>query len=184
MSPKKRQKKNTKSTTITNNHNLEINHHVLPILEDTCITQSNGFEQDNSIIQDQDEEYELSVIMDIIKMQEKEDNERLEKEKQEKIEKERLLTLSIEKRDHNIKEILRKLKILVNTNSSFEKKLVDLLENTMNTKELQILICDNDFYINIQRYLGLNNTKGIIRLTDDIKQYINNMFICETDLPK
>lgn len=183
MSSKKRQRKNTK--TISKNDNVELNPHVFPNIdheykniEPTHYDKDKYF-MDNSVIQDQDEEYNMSIIMDIIKMQEKEDNERKEKEEQEKIEQEKLFRLSIEKRDHNIKEILRKLKVLMNTKNSFEKNLVSILENAMNTQDLQITLYDNDLYLDVQRYLGLNNNKGIIRLSDEIKEYTNNMFVLD-----
>lgn len=171
MSPKKRQKKNT---IISANHDITV--------EDKDILPYNPHEHsfiDNSIIRDQDEEYELSVIMDIIKMQEKEDNERKEKENQEKIEAERLLKLAIEKRDYNIKEILRKLKLLLNTQNSFEKMLVSILEDIMNGVDLHITIHDNDMYSQIRSYLGLDGKKGTIRLSDEVKEYIDGFFICE-----
>lgn len=175
MSPKKRQKKNTITST-SESHDIKV--------EDKHLAYSNYEQQhiidkDNSIIQDQDEEYEMSVIMDIIKMQEKEDNERKEKEKQDKIETERLLRLAIEKRDYNIKEILRKLKLVLNIQNPFEKMLVSILEDTMNSEELHIKFYDNDVYIQIRSYLGLDGKRGTIRLSNEVKEYINSFFICE-----
>ncbi len=193
MSPKKRQKKITKPATAS--MNIELNTQVLSDLEekdkdqnlhvDVDVDVEVGFHDynqsliDKTIMHDQDEEYEMSVIMDIIKMQEKEEHEKREKEKQEKQDQEKILKISIEKRDHNIKEILRKLKFLANTQSCFEKKLVSILENIMGTQDLHITIHDNDLYLEIQSYLGLNNNKGTIRLHDEVKEYANKMFILE-----
>ncbi len=185
MSPKKRQKKITKPATTSTN--IELNTQVFPDLEekaqnvdvdvDAEFHDYNHSLIDKTIMHDQDEEYEMSVIMDIIKMQEKEEHEKREKEKQEKQDQEKILKISIEKRDHNIKEILRKLKFLANTQNCFEKKLVSILENIMGTQDLHITIHDNDLYLEIQSYLGLNKNKGTIRLHDEVKEYANKMFM-------
>ena len=174
MSPKKRQKKNTNVST---NDNIKVEEK-----EKDVEVYYNHSHIDNTIIQDQDEDYEMAVIMDIIKMQEKEDIQRQEKEKQEKIEQQKIFELAIQKRDHSIKEILRKLKFLATTQNCFETHLVSLLENTINSQDLHIKINDNDMYLQIQCYLGLNNSKGVIRLTDEIKDYANNMFTLEHEL--
>lgn len=122
----------------------------------------------------QDEEYEMSVMMDIIKMQEKE-----EKEEKERLEKEKeKLQEKIFIRDQNIKEILRKIKI-GNSKSELETHIINLLETTMETQDMHIYIHDIELYNNICSYLGMgdDNKKGTIRLYESVKSYAKNLFV-------
>lgn len=176
MSPKKKQRKikvinhydtEDKLTGVCNDKNKHYETEYTNLHEDNEI---------HNIIKNQDDEYEMSVIIDIIKMQEKEELERLEKEKQEEIERQKLLDDNLMHRDYNIKEILRKIKFQVNNLSPFETSLIELLENTMNSQELIIMLNNKDFYENILCYLGLTNKRGSIRLNDDVKTFARHLF--------
>lgn len=176
MSPKKKQRKNKDADK--DKDPVEINN------ADICNSSSNIlYTSENldhyNIIQNQDEEYEISIIMDIIKMQEKEELERLEREKREEIERQNILNEKILQRDHNIKEILRKMKFQVSNLSSFEIDLINILENMMNTKELIIILDNKVFYNKILDYLGLTDKKPSIRLSDDVKYFVKNTFQLE-----
>lgn len=125
----------------------------------------------------QDEEYEMSMMMDIIKMQEREEKERLEKEREKQIRDAEELEENIRTRDHNIKEILRKLKHGI-SNSELETKIIWILENTMETQDMHIHIDDAGLYDNICRYLGIkdDDKRGTIRLHESVKAYAKNLF--------
>ena len=126
----------------------------------------------------QDEEYEMSIMMDIIKMQEKEEKERLEKEKEKQIRDAKELEEKIFIRDQNIKEILRKIKI-GNSKSELETHIINLLETTMETQNMHIQIDDTELYNNICCYLGIrdDNKKGTIRLPESVKNYVKKLFV-------
>lgn len=147
--------------------------------------KSNVDNYTNSIISEQDEDYDISVMMDIIKMQEKEEKEQKEAEIQRQIQEKQQQLKYIEElnqkiayRDHNIKEILRKIKF-ASGQSVIEKNIVSLLETFMETQEMHIQVDNTEFYEQISSYLGIkdNNTKGIIRLTDNLKTFAKNIFI-------
>lgn len=131
-----------------------------------------------SIISEQDEDFELSVIMDMIKIQEREEKEEIQKQ----IETQKIHSQELEEkiryRDTNIKDILRKIKF-GSYQSPIEKKLVNLLETFMETQDMYIQLDSIEFYQDIISYLGIkdNNTKGVIRLTDDVKVFAKNILI-------
>jgi len=130
-----------------------------------------------SIISEQDEDFEISVIMDMIRIQEREEKEKLEKEMEIQKKYSQELQQKIQERDSNIKNILRKIKFGTGQ-SSIEKNIVNLLENFMETQEMYIQLDNTELYEQISSYLGIkDNTKGIIRLTDDIKAFAKNIFI-------
>lgn len=126
----------------------------------------------------QDEEYEMSIMMDIIKMQEKEEKERLEKEKEKQIRDAKDFEEKIIHRDHNIKEMLRKLK-LGNSTSSLETSIVTLLETTMVSQNMHIYIDEPLLFNEICCYLGIrdDNKKGTIRLPESVKNYAKQLFV-------
>lgn len=147
-----------------------------PIVAQTppLIPPSPSFKDITSI---QDEEFEMSIMMDIIKMQEREEQEekeRLEKENEKQI---RKLQEKIFIRDQNIKEILRKIKI-GNSKSELETHIIKFLETTMETQDMHIHIYDTELYNNICSYLGMgdDNKKGTIRLPESVKSYAKNLF--------
>lgn len=137
-------------------------------MRDTHVIETNNI-TDHYLVRDQDEEYELAVIMDTIRMQEEE-----EKHKLEILEKERQSSITI--RDYHIKEILRKLKINPSKLTPFETFLISTLETFMETQELYLIINDKEYYDNIRNYLGLSNNKGIIRLSDETKIFARDTF--------
>lgn len=190
MAPKKpRQRKIQKSLPLNNNilseiselqKDLNANNQIIfsETLDNLHIIENSVIK--DTVIQEQDDDYELSVIIDIIKMQENDEAEKREKERQQQAERYKMIEELIIQRDHNIKEVLRKLKVLTNKQSSFENELIHILENAMTTQELYITINNIDFYDNIQCYLGLNSNRGTIRLSDEVKEYLKKMFIIET----
>ena len=162
----RRQKKNNPMTSIPRDATPDVEQIANPSINST------------SIISEQDEDYEISVIMDIIKIQEKEEKEKIEKEIE--IQKKHLqeLQAKINQRDNNIKEILRKIKV-ASGQTSIENTIVNLLEKLMQTQEMCIQLDNIKLYEEISSYLGIkdNTTKGVIRLTDDIKMFAKNTFI-------
>ena len=174
MSPKKRQKKSKDESP-----RAKEEQQTMACSGSNSVVKQSYFHsniEEQNIIQNQDDEFEMSVIMDIIKMQEKEDIERIEKEKQQEIEREKERQEKLMKRDHNIKEILRKMKLQMCNLSSFEISLIQLLENTMDTQDLVIVINDKDFYDNIHSYLGITNKRGSIRVNEDVKEFARYLF--------
>jgi hypothetical protein len=169
MSPKKKQRKLKPIIENTNTCENIIEHNQVSTTHFTEIEPHN-------IIQNQDDEYEMSVIMDIIKMQEKEYLEKLKKEQEQEIERQNSLQEKLIQRDHNIKEILRKMKFQLSNLNAFEISFITLLENIMNTQHLIIMLDDKNLYNNINNYLGLTNKKGTIRLNDSVKEYARNLF--------
>lgn len=184
MPPKKtRQRKNKPLLQLNDNiqHHLknETNDIIFSEKKDDLYNINHSITKVN-IIQEQDDEYELSIIMDIIKMQELEEMKKNEQDKLQNFERNNLLQEMLTKRDNNIKDVLRKLKILANKQNSFENTLINILENTMSTQDFHIKIDNIDFYHNIECYLGLKSNKGTIRLSDEVKEYISKMLILET----
>lgn len=130
----------------------------------------------NQIIQEQDDDYELSIIMDMIKMQEQEE---IEKEKVRKMQEEKERKMQEEKiaiRDQNIKEVLRRIKTCSQL-SAIEKTIIHMLEHVMETFEMQIILQDVEMYEKILTYLGIDGRKGTIRLSNEIKDFVKNTFI-------
>jgi transcription termination factor NusB len=165
----RRQKKNNPTTSMPTDTTLDVEQITKP-----SIISNNS----TSIISEQDEEYEISVIMDIIKIQEKEEKEKKQNEIEQQKKYLQELHENIKQRDNNIKDILRKIKI-GNNLTDIEKNIVNILETFMETQETHIHINDYHLYQQISSYLGTDNinTKGIIRLTDDIKLFAKNLFI-------
>jgi hypothetical protein len=136
----------------------------------------------SSIIAEQDEEYEMSLMMDIIKMQEREEREQKEKEREKEREQMQrdalLLEETLKNRDHNIKEILRRIKI-GNGMSRIENDIVTILEVFMETHQITIEIDNVALYNEICSYLGIGdeNKKGTIRLPESVKIFARNVFV-------
>lgn len=130
---------------------------------------------DKYIIQEQDEDYEMAIIMDMIKMQENEEKKKEEeREKEKKIQEEKRIE-ELNQRDRNVKEILRKIKtgsIL----SSIEKTIIHLLEAFMESLETKIILHDSNLYEEIFTYLGIDGRKGTIRVSNEIKEFAKNSF--------
>jgi hypothetical protein len=147
----------------------------LPIPPPPQIANHHSYSDITSI---QDEEYEMSIMMDIIKMQEREEKEKLEKEREKQLREAQELEEKMRIRDHNIKEILRKLKF-GNCTSQLETNIIELLENAMETQCMYIYVHDMVLYNNICCYLGIGdeNKKGTIRLPESVKDYAKNMFL-------
>jgi hypothetical protein len=159
------------------------------ILPEHSLISSSSFASSRAITAEQDEEYEMSLMIDIIKMQEREEREQKEKERQQKeieIEKEReqiqrdalLLEETLKNRDHNIKEILRRIKI-GNGMSRIENDIVTILEVFMETHQITIEIDNVALYNEICSYLGIGdeNKKGTIRLPESVKIFARNVFV-------
>jgi signal recognition particle GTPase len=138
----------------------------------------NQFQFYSNIKSIQDEEYEMSMMMDIIKMQEREEKERLEKEREKQMRDNEELEENIKIRDHNIKEMLRKLKH-GNSTSLFETNIINLLEHTMESQDMQIHIDDPLFYNQLCCYLGIgdDNKKSTIRLPESVRIYAKSFFV-------
>lgn len=148
----------------------------IPFIEPTAITKQQTQSYSN-ITSLQDEEYEMSIMMDIIKMQEREEIERNEKEKEKQIRDAEELEEKIKIRDHNIKEMLRKIKV-GNLISQIESTIIYFLENVMETQDMQIIVNDKLLYHDICCYLGIGdeNKRGTIRLHETVKLYAKNLF--------
>jgi hypothetical protein len=129
-------------------------------------------EPSTNIINEQDTDYEMSMLMDMIKFQEKEDKKR---EEDKKI-LEKMRAIELKQRDQNIKDILRKIKITTKL-LPIEKTIIELLESFMESLETQIIIDDSDLYDQIFNYLGLGERKGIVRLSNEIKEFTQIIFI-------
>ena len=129
----------------------------------------------NNIIQEQDDDYEMSIIKDMIKMQEQEEKEK-EKNRIIQEEKERIIQEeNISKRDQNIKEVLRRIKTCSQL-SIIEKTIIHMLESLMDTSEMQIILDNIEIYETILTYLGIDGRKGTIRLSNEIKEFIKSTF--------
>jgi hypothetical protein len=130
----------------------------------------------NQVIKEQDDDYELSIIMDMIKMQQQQEIEKekeriMQEEKERKIQEEKIST-----RDQNIKEVLRRIKTCSQL-SAIEKTIIQMLEHLMETCEMQIILEDVEMYEKILTYLGIDGRKGTIRLSNEIKEFIKSTFI-------
>lgn len=137
-------------------------------------TEKNNIILNNSshinIIKQQDDEYDMAVIMDLIKIQEQSD--KLISEQNEKIKQDMLET-----RNYHIKEILKKIKISNNHYTSVELSIIQILETFMDTENMLITIDNHILYTNIYAYLGLGDSKGTIRLTDVTKDFVRKTIL-------
>jgi len=124
----------------------------------------------DDIIKQQDDEYEIAVIMDLIKIQEQKDKEICQQNIKIKQE-------MLELRNHHIKEILRKIKISNNLYNPVELSIIQIFDSLMDTENFEIVINDNILYTNIYSYLGLGDAKATIRLSHATKDFVRNTIL-------
>lgn len=112
-----------------------------------------------SLIYDQDYEYELSVIADMEKQEREQQKERAFQEENKKGE----LRVQIENRDFHIKQVLRKLKLGSSTNPQ-DRLYIQLLEAWMESTDAYL---QTEYAESFHRFF-----ENGIRLNNETKEYM------------
>lgn len=146
MSEKRKKPRTKKSKSIQHPPDITMN---IPIAQHTS---NSNYYKDASIMEDQDYEYELSLIADM---------EKREKEKQEKEEQERAAIL--EERDFHIKHVLRRLKLGYATTDT-EKGFIIILEKWMDSQDT---VLHSNLSPELHSYLT-----NQVRIPNDTKEYL------------